>query len=109
MATEIENFRISEIKPPTAGWTFPSAVFADFTINTTGMRENIKEEWKKLRPRDILFLVGFKQNLDTVDLVSSSCQYLKSCVSIIRGCEILQVFDESRLPILFKVNYLHFS
>eukprot|EP00890_Picochlorum_soloecismus_P006133 jgi/Picsp_1/6520/NSC_03864-R1_intron-binding protein aquarius-like len=37
MATEIQNFRISEIKPPTAGWTFPSAVFADFTIKGNSM------------------------------------------------------------------------
>lgn len=95
LGTSVEEFNMTEVKPPNIGWNFPSHVSAEIVFSTHGMQRRVKEEWDQLREHDLLFLVSFKGDLHTTSMDSTSdLQYIKSCVQSIRGCEIRQICDE---------------
>ena len=56
MATAVLNFSIVEVAKPNIGYSCPSSVRADVTVNLSTRRE-IREEWEGIRKHDVMFLV----------------------------------------------------
>ena len=102
MAQEVESFAVTEVRHPKVGTSYPSKVVADVIIDTETMRKDNKREWDELRQHDILLLVGIGGGMSE-SMGAGTCELLRSTVSKVRGCEIVNIQDESTLLFIFSV------
>ena len=59
MAQPITSFSIVEVAKPNIGEKQPSRVRADVSV-TLSVRDNVKDEWEKLRRHDVCFLITIR-------------------------------------------------
>lgn len=93
MATKISIFTIHEVANPMLGRRQPSKVLAEIKYSTAEMPPYIKKEWDALRESEVLFLISFdKTPYEGENSENEFCK--KFGVKYVRGCEIVNQFDE---------------
>ena len=84
MGFPIQNFNILNVKNAFVGEEYPSQILSEIEYNFNGIQPEIKNQWDNLKKNDVVFLISLKENY-----------------YIIRGGEILNIYDEDNNNILF--------
>lgn len=98
MALPISKPSVLEVVPPLVGDDKPAAVRAEIALELNRVADNVRREWEKLRPDDVVFLVSVsapsKSSNDlNRDAAVSAAEKLG--VRHIRAAEVVRVFDEA--------------
>lgn len=113
MANPMENFSVAEVKKPKVGDTVPAAVYAQITIQTRFMREDVQKEWDELKQHDVMFLVSLQPHgYDPPRFLGGKhvLHDLKAGgLAYVRGCEVLEIKDEGILLFLLSSFFLNAS
>jgi intron-binding protein aquarius len=102
MSLEIKDFTVFEIEKPKLGKVFPEKVLAEISYSIVEMNANVKKEWEKLKPHDVIFLVSFKEkNSDNqIENELQEATFIeRNNITRIRGCELQSHLDEDRRKI----------
>jgi intron-binding protein aquarius len=109
MGQAITGFNIIEIGKPNIGMTIPSCVRADVTIDLAFTRNDVKDEWQRVRRHDIGFLVTIKPTNTQDQHYNRNEPFCEQMGLVaVRGCEIEGILDEDgKLLNEEKLNYNH--
>ncbi|KAI9505905.1 P-loop containing nucleoside triphosphate hydrolase protein, partial [Coemansia spiralis] len=77
MAMPMRSFDIVDVQKPRVGELAPHRVRADIAIGLEDYVESIRQEWRDVRPRDVLILLSIRGNT----------------VQYVRGCEVESQLD----------------
>lgn len=97
MSCKVESLIVTDIGKPNLGKMYPSFVKANLTLNTSGVKPEILEEWQELREKESIYLLSIvpKRNIrDPESKEKYQMEHLAEIVPLIRGCEIIGMFDE---------------
>lgn len=102
MSLEIKDFTVFEVEKPKLGKLFPEKVLAEVSYSIVEMNANVKKEWEKLKPHDVIFLIAFKEKNTDFQIeneLQQSTFIERNNITRIRGCELQSHLDEDRRKI----------
>lgn len=96
-AMEPSSFVIKEVAQPALGQQKPASVIGELILNLSKIQApHIRKEWEELHRFDVLFLLEIVAAVPSNGERDESVPFAESYgLTAIRGCEILEVFDEA--------------
>jgi intron-binding protein aquarius len=92
----LDDFTIRKVGIPAIGENKPSYVWAQVDYTLERFKGKIREEWEEIRQHDNLFLVSLQPKAMLGEKIDTSLPFPEQYgVKYIRGCEVIEVFDEN--------------